>query len=228
LIHFAWIATPGVCWESEENLRWIKASQYLLQVFKEHGGVRAVVAGSCAEYDWNFGVCSESSTPLCPATLYGRSKKALYEFMKGLDISWAWGRIFHLYGPHEPSKKLVASVILSLIEGKMARCSHGKQIRDYLHVQDVADAFAALLDSRVQDAVNIASGLPVTLETLCQLIGEKMGVPERIMLGAISPALSDPSILTADVGRLFNELQWKPTLTLDEGIDKTIEWARSL
>ena len=53
LLHFAWIATPGLYWTSAENYRWLEASQYLLRSFKEHGGKRAVMAGSCAEYDWS-------------------------------------------------------------------------------------------------------------------------------------------------------------------------------
>ena len=65
LLHFAWIATPGVYWQSAENHRWLAASQTLLRSFQLRGGVRAVMAGSCAEYDWSrAGVCNEATSPL--------------------------------------------------------------------------------------------------------------------------------------------------------------------
>src|ERR1700722_9511617 len=53
LLHFAWIATPGVYLTSTDNFRWLTASQVLLRGFRSQGGIRAVMAGSCAEYDWS-------------------------------------------------------------------------------------------------------------------------------------------------------------------------------
>ncbi len=61
LLHFAWIATPGMYWHSAENFRWLGASQHLLRRFRARGGMRAVMAGSCVEYDWSkVGVCIEN------------------------------------------------------------------------------------------------------------------------------------------------------------------------
>ena len=68
--------------------------------------------------------------------------------------------IFFLYGPHEPPGRLIPSVIQALLKGEFARCSHGRQIRDFLYVEDVAEAFVALLDSDITGPVNIASGSP--------------------------------------------------------------------
>ena len=56
LLHFAWIVTPGVYWSSPDNFRWVQASLELLRLFGENGGKRVVTAGSCAEYDWNYGL----------------------------------------------------------------------------------------------------------------------------------------------------------------------------
>ena len=74
LLHLAWIATPPIFWTSPENPKWVQASFSLMQRFIEQGGMRAVFSGSCAEYDWSYGTCSEETTPLHPATLYGKSK----------------------------------------------------------------------------------------------------------------------------------------------------------
>ncbi len=66
-----------------------------------------------------------------------------------LAIELAWGRVFFLYGPGEAPGRLVASVARALLAGERAATGDGTQIRDFLHVDDVAGAFAALLDSDV-------------------------------------------------------------------------------
>src|SRR5258708_28635770 len=64
LLHFAWIAAPGVYWNSEENFRWLAASERLLRSFRAHGGSRVMMAGGCAEYDWSL--VGAWSGPLSP------------------------------------------------------------------------------------------------------------------------------------------------------------------
>ncbi|HEY4970722.1 MAG TPA: NAD-dependent epimerase/dehydratase family protein, partial [Steroidobacteraceae bacterium] len=65
LLHFAWIATPGLYWQSAENFRWAAASERLLRCFGARGGRRVLMAGSCAEYDWSrVEVCDELLSPL--------------------------------------------------------------------------------------------------------------------------------------------------------------------
>ena len=125
------------------------------------------MAGSCAEYDWSrVAVCHERSSPLADeagtATPYAACKiamqRSLEEFGRAHGLSSAWGRIFFQYGPGEHRERLVASVIVNLLEGREARCTHGRQIRSFLHVEDAGAAFAALLASSVQGPVNVGSG----------------------------------------------------------------------
>lgn len=228
LLHFAWYTVPGKYWTSAENLRWVQASVSLLQTFAAHGGQRVVMAGSCAEYDWRYGYCSEATTPLAPMTLYGVCKHSLQlivsAFAKQTGLSAAWGRIFFLFGPHEHPDRLVPYVTQSLLRGEVARCSHGNQIRDFLYVQDVADAFVSLLDSGVSGAINIASGKPVALRELIYKIAAKFKREDLIELGAISTPPDEPSLLVADVRRLHDEVGWTPKYDLDTGLQQTIEW----
>ncbi len=230
LLHFAWYAVPGKYWTAPENRRWVEASTALLQAFQHVGGQRVVMAGTCAEYDWNFGQCDEQTTPLQPATLYGQCKHelqtALSAYAGQAGFSNAWGRIFSLYGPHEYPSRLVASVILALLRGETAKCSEGSVIRDYLHVADVASAFVALLDSEVQGAVNIGAGHGVALKDVVDRIGMKMGRPDLIRRGALPTPASEPSLLVANTVRLQGT-GWVPHHTLDSGLDDTIAWWRS-
>jgi nucleoside-diphosphate-sugar epimerase len=234
LLHFAWYAVHGKYWTSTENLRWVESSLSLLRGFAERGGVRAVLAGTCAEYDWRYGFCSERTTPTTPSTLYGISKNATHSvasaFAAQAGLSLAWGRIFFPYGPDEQPRRLVPSVIHSLLRREPVRCSHGNQYRDFIHVEDCADAFAALLDSNVDGPVNIASGRPVTIRevvrTIITLIRHGEDVP--VQFGAISSPPDDPPLLVGDVHRLENEVAWTPRLGLREGLIQTIEYSEKL
>lgn len=228
LLHFAWYTKPGEYWTSIENLRWVQASLEILRAFKLHDGQRVLMAGTCAEYDWHYGYCSEHITPLNPATLYGTCKKSLYEilmlFARQEGLSASWGRIFFLYGSNEYPSRLIPSVVNSLLAGKPALCTMGNQIRDFMHVEDVASAFSALLDSEVVGAVNIASGEPVAIKNIILRIAEKLDRSDLVQFGAIPTPKAEPLLLLADVNRLKNELGWMPSVSLDTGLDKTIDW----
>jgi nucleoside-diphosphate-sugar epimerase len=146
--------------------------------------------------------------------------------MEKLDVSSAWGRIFFLYGPGEPPKKLLASVILSLLQGQKAECSHGRQIRDFMYVKDIASAFVALLESNVTGPVNIASGKPITLKDLVSTVGKILGKEDDIIFGAKQAPPNEPPEITASVERLQKEVGWKPKYTHEEALKETIEWWR--
>ena len=139
-------------------------------------------------------------------------------------VSLAWGRIFFLYGPHEHPDRLVSSVIRSLLNGREALCSAGNQLRDFLHVQDVAKAFADLLSADVSGPVNIASGQPVAVKNVIQIIGERLGCNNMLKLGALKTRPGEPHFLAADISRLQNEVKFVPQYDLISGIQNTIEW----
>jgi nucleoside-diphosphate-sugar epimerase len=231
LLHFTWYTEPRKYWTSVENLQWVQASISLLKDFAQYGGQRVVMAGSCAEYDWRDGYCSEVTTPLAPTTLYGICKHSLQlmmsAFSKQTGLSSAWGRIFFLFGPHEHRDRLVSYVIRSLLRGEPALCSHGRQVRDFLYVEDVADAFVRLLESGVSGPVNIASGQRVALRELICKIAAKLKREDLVQLGALSTLSDEPPLLVADVRRLHDEAGWTPRYNLDTGLEQTIDWWKS-
>jgi nucleoside-diphosphate-sugar epimerase len=226
----AWDTTHGKYWSSLENFNWLQASVELLKAFQGNSGKRVVMAGTCAEYDWNYGLCSEGITPLVPATVYGTCKnsleKVLSSFAHETGISAAWGRIFFAYGPNENIKRLIPYVITSLLKGKKAQCSSGNQIRDFLYVNDAAAAFVSLLETEVNGAFNIASGQPVILRDIINMIAEKLNVLDLIELGKLPNSSNDPAVLTADIRKISAATGWKPAYSLEEGIDETIKWWR--
>lgn len=230
LLHLAWYAEPGKYQMSEQNYAWCRAGIDLLRLFAATGGRRAVFAGSCFEYDHSAGVCSETDTRCAPTTRYGACKLALSEVVTRPpgDLSTAWGRIFYLYGPGEYPSRLVPSVIGSLLHDEPARCTHGRQLRDYLHVADVASAFAAILDGKVEGIVNIGSGEEVTVRALVEMIADAVGAPRSMLeFGAIAAAPGDSPRVVADVRRLRDEVDFRPRWQLGDGLADTVEWWRS-
>jgi nucleoside-diphosphate-sugar epimerase len=229
LLHLAWYIGPGRWATAPENLAWVRASLSLFEAASDAGCRRIVGSGSCLEYDWSFGYCSESRTPLLPHTFYGSCKLAvgnlLASYAQVRGFSAAWGRIFFLYGPHEHPDRLIPKVIRSLLAGAEARVSHGRQIRDYLYSGDVADAIVALLTSDAQGAVNIGTGQPIALKEIVQTVARLIGREELVRFGAVPAAATDAPIVVADTTRLAG-LPWSPRTGLEDGLRETIDWWR--
>jgi nucleoside-diphosphate-sugar epimerase len=228
LLHLAWYVAHGKFWSSSANFEWIKASLTLIENFAHGSGKRVVMTGTCFEYDLSYSFLSEQETPLKPATLYGGSKLslsiALDSFAKQNGLSAAWGRIFFLYGPHENPQRFIPSIIRGLLRKEAVPCTHCQQVRDFLHVQDVAEALVELLDSSIEGSVNIASGEGISLKTIIENIEDHLKVKGLAQFGALQPQAFEPTHLIGSTTRLNEELKWHPRYSLKEGIYKTIEW----
>ena len=230
LVALAWYMGPGNQ-QAVENFEWIGHSVHLLSEFSANGGKRVVFCGSCMEYDFSQPVkLTEADTPLNAHTEYGIAKGAMAKIFDPLcgklEISGAWARPFYLYGPGEKPQRLASSIILALLEGQEVKCTAGTQKRDFLHVDDVGSALAALLGSSLEGAVNIGSGHAVALRDLAAEIGRQIGRPELIKLGALPTRPGDPPLVEADVSRLADELGWTPEFELESGVADTISWWR--
>lgn len=229
LLHLAWYTKPRLYWSSDLNVAWFAASLELLRAFAATGGRRALLVGTCAEYDWSDGVCSETTTPRRPDTLYGVCKNALHEVAAmhaaSVGYSAAWARLFYAYGPGEPAVRLVPTVVRGVLEGRTVELSHGAQQRDFLWVEDVGAALARLLGSEVEGAVNVGSGRAMSIRELVATIVDRAGVPADVRFG-VRPADGEPPLIVADTTRLRAELGWEPSMSLGEGIDRTISWWR--
>jgi nucleoside-diphosphate-sugar epimerase len=228
LLHLAWYAEPGAFWSARENVLWVAASVRLANEFLHAGGRRIVGAGTCAEYEWGRPVLAEPSTPLRPATLYGVCKDATQRVVRAAaeqaGASFAWGRVFFLYGPGEHPARLVSSLARALVRGEEAQATEGTQQRDFLHVDDVASAFAALLNSSVAGPVNIASGEAVEVREIAKTLARIAGRPELLALGARPTPENEPASIVGDASRLRGELDWEPSIPLQQGLSETLAW----
>jgi nucleoside-diphosphate-sugar epimerase len=229
LLHLAWIAKPGVFWASTENLAWLASGIRLVAAFYGAGGIRAVGAGSCAEYVESGTDCHEDRTAIAPGTLYGEAKAAMYFGLRAAARgrgTWAWARLFFPYGPGEPPGRFIPSVIDGLIQGAPVDCTHGAQVRDFIHVDDVADAFVALVAGEASGAYNVGTGCGMSLREVAAAIVAELGHGELLRFSKRQAPAYDPARIVADIGKIHHEHGWVPRVALAEGIHGTIEAKR--
>lgn len=231
MLHIAWRAVVGGLWTAPENLAWLHASLDLLDAFRASGGRRVTMVGSCGEYDWASGLCREDATPTNPTTFYGACKNAIRQTAEQYcaihKMEFAWARAFFIHGPGEHPSRLGASVALSLLRGEEALCTHGMQLRDYLHVADVADGFVAVAASDKTGAFNIGSGEAIRVRDLIMAIADAAGRPELVRLGARAAPGYEPPLIVADMEKTRRELGWKPHFTLESGAADTVAWFKA-
>lgn len=228
LIHLAWHDGPKDRWTAPANLDWVGASLHLLRAFAGAGGRRAVMVGSCAEYDWSQAASGPlgEDTPLRPATLYGAAKAATgIAAMAGagaLGVSLVWARPFFCYGPGEPEGRLFGDIIRGLRAGRQVDCTDGLQRRDFLTTFDLGRALAELLGSPLEGAVNVASGEATEVRPLILTLARALGGEGRVHLGARPRPAGDPALIVADVARLRAATGFRPDHDLASGVAATL------
>ena len=228
-VHGAWYAVPGKYLDAPENLTHVAASLHLAQRLVGSGCTRLVGLGTCFEYDTSLGVPLVETSPTKPRFLYAASKLALHDMLRAYaplaKIGFAWCRIFYQFGPMEARERLVPHVIDRLLGGGVAETTEGGQIRDFLHVEDVGAAIAAIALSDLDGAVNVGSGVPVTVRELVGTIARLCDAEDRVRFGAIPYRPSDPMHVCADVTRLAST-GFRPRFDLERGLLDTLRARR--
>lgn len=216
VIHLAWYTEPGRYRHAlAENVASLSASATLLLAAAHSGCRRVVLGGTCLE------------NPVAPVRpVYDAAKVAVHRLSEGFasaGMSVACGHVFYLYGPLEDERRVIPSVIRALLAGESIATTSGLQRRDYLHVTDVAGAFATLAESSLTGGVDICSGSLVTLAEVLRIVGEETGHPELLRLGDLGTAEDEGSVSPGDPGPMRN-VGWRPAYDLRTGIKETITW----
>lgn len=230
-VHLGWYANPKDYLSARVNLDLLAASATLGTKLIDLGCRRIVAAGTCFEYDVSYGFLSET-TPLSPRHLYSTCKRALYEVMakltEGTATSFAWTRLFFLYGPHESRGRLVPAVIDALLAGEQARVTTGEQIRDFMHVNDAARGIVHVLETdALSGPVNIGSGRPVAVRQVVETIARLLDEKSNVAWGAITARPEDPQFICANVAKLA-ATGFRASFDLESGLHDTISRARAL
>ncbi len=207
-IHLAWQGYAARA-DVAENAQSLRASLDLLRLLLVVGCPRVVVVGS--GYDTGTNPYS-----ICKAAL------ADVSFAFGDDLSVVVARPFHCYGPMEQARTLVPTIIQGCLRETPVKISDGAQVRDYLHVEDVASALVQLGLSDVIGRVDVCSGQHIKVMELALYLSHLMN-DARIEFGAVSRRPDEPERLTGDPVKLL-ATGWMPRWPLDEGLAQTVGW----
>ena len=141
----------------------------------------------------------------------------------------------NLYGPND-NFDLVSSHVLAALIAKTAAAIHGaaetveiwgtgQPCREFLHVDDLADAVVFLMKSwSEEEPINIGSGEDMTIAELARLIARVLGFTGRFVFDPTKPDGAPRKLL--DVAKL-TALGWRPRIDLSEGIRQTYDWYRT-
>ena len=195
VVHLAWYAEPGKYLVSQKNLDCLVGSLNLAKGAAQAGIKRFIGVGTCFEYDLACGVLS-TGTPLKPITPYADAKAALYlslsHWLPMQSVTFAWCRLFYLYGEGEDRRRLVPYLRSKLENGVPAELTRGEQIRDFLDVAEAGRMIAEVALSDQIGAVNICSGTPITVRQLAEQIADEYGRRDLLRFGARPDNIVDP------------------------------------
>jgi len=225
VIHGAWAGVKSVerdDWKTQgENI------SFLLELMRvaEMAGVKQFIAfGSQAEYGIIDGRVNEEH-PCQPTTAYGMAKLAcqaiLEQFARRQQMSYAWLRLFSIYGPGEDAQWFIPTLIRQMKNGRQLELTGCEQRYDYLHVQDLASGVLAVLRYPEKSGIfNLTSNASVQLKQVVQLLREYTAYGPEPAFGKLPYRPGQSMHLEGDSTRFNQTYTFQPRINIIEGLRK--------
>ncbi|MEM9477511.1 MAG: dTDP-glucose 4,6-dehydratase [Pseudomonadota bacterium] len=175
-------------------------------------------------------------TPYDPRSPYSASKAASDHLVR------AWGETYGLpvvlsncsnnYGPYHFPEKLIPVVILNALAGKpIPVYGQGENVRDWLFVEDHADALLCVMEKGTLGrsynigGENEARNIDI-VRTICRLLDARQpeAAPHEDLITFVTDRPGHDLRYAIDPARIRAELGWRPSVTLDEGLERTVDW----
>ncbi len=167
-----------------------------------------------------------------PVSYYGATKTAAVILMRQAAVHQKRPITilipFAIYGPGEPIIRLIPSAIRAAMEGTSLALTQAGIVRDYVFVDDVADAYltAAANAQLFGKTINIAGGTAVSNERIVHLIETQLGVAIDKRIGDYAQRSTDSKFWCADISKARTLMNWAPRYSLTQGLKLTINWYR--
>jgi UDP-glucose 4-epimerase len=164
-----------------------------------------------------------------PTTLYGASKLAALFLTRQLaaqaGVRHAWGRIFSTYGPGDNEGWLIPTLINTMLAGQRPQVTLGTQYWDWLYVDDVARAIVAMAVTPAAEGIfNIGSGQPVMVRNVIETVRDLAAPGMELVYGEIPFRPDQVMHMKADIARLTAATDWRPQVSMEEGLARTVAW----
>ena len=219
LLHLAWSGLPH--YHSPHHVEAELPAQYNFLESMVNSGLRNLtVTGTCFEYGMKSGSLSESMETE-PANPYGIAKDTLRRRLEILKSSkpfnLTWARLFYMYGDGQGESSLYPLLKQAALHGeKVFNMSGGEQLRDYLHVSEVASLLVLLATNNEDNGiVNVCSGEPVSIRTLVESWIGKEAMDITMNLGHYPYPDYEPMAFWGDRSRLDKILNERAAIIKD-------------
>lgn len=210
----------------------VEGTVNLLEAARERGVKKVTIASSSSVYGVNSKVPFSESDPIVSAiSPYAASKLAcealghVYHHIYGLDIAML--RFFTVYGPRQRPDLAIHKFAKLIDAGRpIPVFGDGSTARDYTYVTDTVDGVIACTEREFGfDIFNLGESQTVTLARLIELLEQHLGKKAIIDRQPIQPG--DVPITYADIARAQERLGYRPTVKIEQGIPRFVEWFRS-
>ncbi|KAG5869556.1 hypothetical protein JTB14_002301 [Gonioctena quinquepunctata] len=169
--------------------------------------------------------------PIGPRACYDEGKRLsetlTYAYAKQENMQVRVARIFNTYGPrmHMNDGRVVSNFILqALQDDKITVYGSGEQTRSFQYVSDLVEGLVALMNSNFTDPVNLGNPIEHTINEFATIIKTLVGGVSKIT--HVSEVEDDPQRRRPDISRAKKYLDWEPKVSLDVGLQKTVEYFR--
>jgi UDP-glucuronate 4-epimerase len=222
------IANPGAYIECN-----ICGLQKVLDYAKVSGVNKIIFASSSSVYGVNENLpWLEEDTQLKPVSPYAATKLAGeffgHVYSQLYELQFIALRFFTVYGPRQRPDLAITKFANNILKQEVINLfGMGESSRDYTHVSDVVRGIKLALtyDRKSFRVFNIGNGSPIKLLNLVHLIEAKAGITAKIQFSNEQPG--DVPFTWASIQRASEELNYKPTVSIDEGLEDFIKWLRN-
>jgi len=205
----------------------------LLQVARKLGVKRFLHISTDEVYgDMAAGAFADESSPIKPSSPYSASKAGsdllVASYVRTYGFPALITRSSNNYGPFQFPEKFLPLLITNALEDKpLPIYGDGKQQRDWLHVRDNCLGLLAVLErGRIGEVYNIGGSDIVENLDMARQILRLMGKPETL-LSYVTDRPGHDRRYALKCNKMERELGWKPTISLEEGLRRTIEWYKT-
>lgn len=135
-------------------------------------------------------------------------------------------RPFNTFGPYQSPRAVMSEMILDCLRGNTIRSTEGKQTREFNFVSNIVDALilAAENEAAVGKFMNVGCGEEISIRDLIKKIHDLTESSSKLQIGALENRPTEIWRMAADARQAGEILDWKPEISLDEGLEITINW----
>ncbi len=213
----------------------VKGTLNVLQAARDAGVQRVLVTSTSEVYGTARQVPITEEHPRQGQSPYSATKIGADHLALSFHLSFGTPvtvvRPFNTYGPRQSARAVIPTIITQLLAGASElRLGSVHPTRDLVFVEDTARAFIALAESAssVGEEVNIATQQEVSVADLAEQLMQITGRRARIVTAddRVRPDKSEVERLLGSAAKLQRLTGWKPSVTLNEGLQRTVEWFR--